>query len=82
MLRAKGRGVRRALTDYVAARIERVAEFFGGTPAARRRRAIATLACMVGALTLARGVDDPALSKEISGRGARGVRQAVTPARE
>jgi TetR/AcrR family transcriptional regulator, transcriptional repressor for nem operon len=36
-----------------------------GTPAARRRRAIATYAGMVGALTLARAVDDAALAREI-----------------
>jgi TetR/AcrR family transcriptional repressor of nem operon len=36
-----------------------------GTAASRRNRAITTLAGMVGALTLARAVDDPALSKEI-----------------
>jgi len=36
-----------------------------GTPAARRRRAIATYAGLVGALTLARAVDDAALAAEI-----------------
>lgn len=37
----------------------------GGTAASRRKRAIATFAGLIGALTLARAVDDPALSKEI-----------------
>jgi TetR/AcrR family transcriptional repressor of nem operon len=61
----EGKGVRRALTAYVAARIERIAEMFAGTAAAKRKRAIATLSGIVGALTLARAVEDPALSKEI-----------------
>ena len=37
----------------------------GGTAASRRKRAIVTLAGLVGALTLARAVDDPDLSNEI-----------------
>ena len=37
----------------------------GGAAAPRRKRAIATLSGMVGALTLARAVDDRALAKEI-----------------
>jgi TetR/AcrR family transcriptional repressor of nem operon len=60
-----GRGVRRAITTFVAERLERLAEFFHGNAAAQRKRAIATLSGMVGALTLARAVDDPVLSKEI-----------------
>ncbi len=40
-----------------------------GTPAARRRRALAACAGMVGALFLARAVDDPALAQEILTRG-------------
>jgi TetR/AcrR family transcriptional repressor of nem operon len=48
-----------------------------GTAARRRKRAIATLAGMIGALTLARAVDDPALSKEIltAARDAFGAAQ-------
>jgi TetR/AcrR family transcriptional repressor of nem operon len=42
-----------------------LAGFFRGTAAARRRRAITTLAGVVGALTLARAVEDPVLSDEI-----------------
>lgn len=61
----EGQGVRRALTDYVAARLTWLGGLFKGTQASRRKRAIATLAGLVGALTLARAVDDPALSKEI-----------------
>jgi TetR/AcrR family transcriptional repressor of nem operon len=61
----EGQGVRRALTDHVAARLTWLGGLFKGTQASRRKRAIATLAGLVGALTLARAVDDPALSKEI-----------------
>jgi TetR/AcrR family transcriptional repressor of nem operon len=61
----EGTGVRRAVTDYVAGRLGWIAGLFGGSAAARRKRAIATLSGLVGALTLARAVDDPALSKEI-----------------
>ncbi len=37
----------------------------GATPAIRRRKAISTMAEMVGAMVLARCVDDPKLSREI-----------------
>jgi TetR/AcrR family transcriptional regulator, transcriptional repressor for nem operon len=59
-------GVRRGLTAYVRAQLDHFTRLLrNGTRASRRRRAIATLAGMVGALTLARALDDPALSKEI-----------------
>jgi TetR/AcrR family transcriptional regulator, transcriptional repressor for nem operon len=59
-------GVRRGLTEHVRAQLARFTRLLSNGPAARRRkRAIATLAGMVGALTLARAVDDRALSKEI-----------------
>src|SRR6516162_6758367 len=50
----EGRGVRRAMTAYVAARLDDIAALFGGATALRRKRAIAALSGMVGALTLAR----------------------------
>jgi TetR/AcrR family transcriptional repressor of nem operon len=37
----------------------------GRSQAARREKALATMAGLVGALTIARAVDDPALSDEI-----------------
>jgi TetR/AcrR family transcriptional repressor of nem operon len=49
----------------VRSQLEWLAGLFRGTAAARRRRAITTLAGVVGALTLARAVKDPALSEEI-----------------
>ena len=58
--------VRRGLTAHVRAQLDHFARLLRNGPAAnRRKRAITTLAGMVGALTLARAVDDPALSKEI-----------------
>ena len=65
MARQRG-GVRRRLTTHVRAQLERFTRLLRNGPTAlRRRRAIAALAGMVGALTLARAVDDPALSTEI-----------------
>ena len=64
----QGEGVRRGLTAHVRTQLDRLARLLkGGTAASRRRRAIATLSGMVGALTLARAVNDPALAKEILG---------------
>jgi len=60
------KGVRRGLTEYVRGQLDRFTRLLRNGPKARRRkRAIAMLAGMVGALTLARAVDDPTLSKEI-----------------
>jgi TetR/AcrR family transcriptional regulator, transcriptional repressor for nem operon len=61
----RGEGVRSGATSYVRTALGQLAGFFRGTAAARRRRAITTLAGVVGALTLARAVEDPVLSDEI-----------------
>ncbi len=62
----QGKGVRRGLTAHVRSQLDRIAHLLrDGTAARRRKRAITTLAGIVGALMLARAVDDPALSKEI-----------------
>lgn len=62
----QGEGVRGALTASVRGQLDRFSHLLrSGTAANRRRRAITTLAGMVGALTLARAVNDPALSEEI-----------------
>lgn len=62
----QGAGVRAGITGYARGQIERLAGLLsGGSAAARRERAIATLAGLTGALVLARAVDDPALSDEI-----------------
>jgi TetR/AcrR family transcriptional repressor of nem operon len=70
-------GVRRALTGYVSEQVVRLARRIGGRRAAARKQAIATLSGLVGALVLARAVDDPALSDEIlaAARGAYGADQ-------
>ena len=62
----QGEGVRGALAASVRGQLDRISRLLGSaTAASRRRRAITTLAGMVGALTLARAVNDPALSEEI-----------------
>lgn len=58
--------VRRTLNAAVRRQVDRLVGLLKrGTPATRRRRAIATYAGMVGTLMLARAVDDPALGREI-----------------
>jgi TetR/AcrR family transcriptional repressor of nem operon len=59
------RSVRRAFTDGLRARIEALESVLLGRAAARRRKALATMAGLVGALILSRAVDDPKLSNEI-----------------
>src|SRR6195256_4694479 len=60
------RAVRRAFTDGVRGRIDSWLKLVPGrSQAARREKALATIAGLVGALILARAVDDPALSDEI-----------------
>jgi TetR/AcrR family transcriptional regulator, transcriptional repressor for nem operon len=62
----QGEAVRRELPACLHAQLDRLARLFrDGSAAHRRKRAITTLAGIVGALTLARAVDDPVLSKEI-----------------
>ena len=61
----RSKGVRSGATSYVRTALGQLAALFRGTAAARRRRAITTLVGIVGALTLARAVEDPALSEEI-----------------
>jgi TetR/AcrR family transcriptional regulator, transcriptional repressor for nem operon len=74
----QGKRVRRALTAYVRAQIDQLAGWTDGSnAAARRRRAIATLAGMVGALILARTVDDAVLSDEILAAGRATQRRNV-----
>ena len=61
-----GEGMRRGVTAHMRAQLDRLSHLLtGGTAASRRKRAIATLAGMIGALMLARAVEDPALSDEI-----------------
>jgi TetR/AcrR family transcriptional repressor of nem operon len=60
------RPVRRAFTQGLRDRVETLRKLVpGGSAAARRERALATMAGLVGAMVLSRAVDDPALSDEI-----------------
>jgi TetR/AcrR family transcriptional repressor of nem operon len=59
------RPIRKVLTDGMTARFDRVGRLFSGTPNQRRAKAIATLAGLIGALTLARIATDDALADEI-----------------
>jgi TetR/AcrR family transcriptional regulator, transcriptional repressor for nem operon len=78
-LARRGEGIRSGATSCVRAVLERLAGLCRGTAAARRRRAITTLAGVVGAMTLARAVEDPALSEEILST-ARQVFRSARPA--
>src|SRR5439155_222912 len=55
----RSEGVRCGATSYVRTQLERLAGLFRGAAAARRRRAITTLAGIVGALTRGNGRDAP-----------------------
>jgi TetR/AcrR family transcriptional repressor of nem operon len=60
------RVVRRAFTDGFRVRLDALLKLLPGRSAdARRKRALATMAGLVGALILSRAVDDPKLSDEI-----------------
>jgi len=59
------RSVRRAFTDGLRLRIKALQSVLPGRAAANRRQALVTMAGLIGALILARAVDDPALSDEI-----------------
>ena len=61
----RSKGVRSGATTYVRTAFGQLAGLFRGTAASRRRRAITTLVGIVGALMLARAVEDPVLSDEI-----------------
>jgi TetR/AcrR family transcriptional repressor of nem operon len=58
--------VRRAVTAGISAMVEILAQWIPGrSKAAQREKALALYASMVGAVVLARAVDDAALSEEI-----------------
>ena len=62
----QGAPVRHAVTEGMRPLIEVLAQVMPGrSKAAKRQKALATFASMVGAVTLARDVDDPALAEEI-----------------
>jgi hypothetical protein len=80
----QGEDMRRGVTTHVRAQLDRFSQLLrGGTAASRRKRAIAILAGIIGALMLARAVEDPSLSEEIltAARDAFGQGAAVEPER-
>src|SRR5213594_1617086 len=62
----QGPVVRRTVTDHVRSAFDLLAKLIRGkSKAARRRAAISTYATLVGAMVIARAIDDRALSQEI-----------------
>lgn len=62
----QGSAVRRAVTDGLRSLLDVLAGLVPGkSPAARRKKALAVYASMVGGVVLARAVDDRAMSEEI-----------------
>jgi TetR/AcrR family transcriptional regulator, transcriptional repressor for nem operon len=62
----QGPAVRRSVTGYVRSACDLLAKLIPGkSKAARRQKAISTFATLVGAMVIARAVDDRALSQEI-----------------
>jgi TetR/AcrR family transcriptional repressor of nem operon len=62
----QGPGVRHAFTEGLRNMVGMLGGMVAGrTAAARRKKALAGYAAMVGAMVLARAVDDPKLSEEI-----------------
>jgi TetR/AcrR family transcriptional repressor of nem operon len=62
----QGRAIRRALTEGLGSLVDVLAKLAPSrSRAAKRQQALADMAQMVGAMVLARAIDDPTLSKEI-----------------
>jgi TetR/AcrR family transcriptional regulator, transcriptional repressor for nem operon len=73
-LSRQGPAVRRAVTEYVRSACDLLAKLVPGkSKAARRQKVIATYATLVGAMVMARAVDDRALSQEILEAGLASV---------
>ena len=71
----QGPAVRRAVTDYVGSVVDLLVKLVPGkSKGARRQKAISTYATLVGAMVLARAVDDRALSQEILDAGLASVK--------
>lgn len=71
----QGPAARRAVTDHMRSAVELLAKLVPRkSKAARRRRAISAYATLVGAMVLARAVDDRALSQEILDAGRTSVK--------
>ena len=71
----QGPAVRRAVTDYVRSTVDLLSKLVPGkSKAARRQKTISAYATLVGAMVMARAVDDLALSQEILDAGLATVR--------
>jgi len=71
----QGPAVRRSVTSYVRSTVDLLMKLVPGTSkAARREKAISTYATLIGAIVMARAVDDRALSQEILDAGLASVR--------
>ena len=70
----QGPPVRRAIADYVRSAVDLLVKLVPGkSKAARRQKAISTYATLVGAMVMARAVNDRALSQEILDAGLASV---------
>jgi TetR/AcrR family transcriptional regulator, transcriptional repressor for nem operon len=71
----QGRAVRHTVTEYVRAACDLLTTLVPGkSKAARRQKAISTYATLVGAMVIARAVDDPTLSQDILDAGLASVK--------
>ena len=71
----QGPPVRRAVTGYVRSAVDLLTKLVPGkSKAARRQKAMSTCATLVGAMVLARAVDDRAFSQEILDAGLASVK--------
>jgi TetR/AcrR family transcriptional repressor of nem operon len=71
----QGPAVRRAVTGYVRSAFDLLATLVPGkSKAARRQKAISTYATLVGAMVIARAVDNRALSQEILDAGLASIK--------
>jgi TetR/AcrR family transcriptional repressor of nem operon len=78
----QARPVRRLVTKGINAFIGQLMQLVPGkSKAARRRQALSDLAAMVGAVTIARAVDDPALSKDVLNAVASALSERDTGSR-
>jgi TetR/AcrR family transcriptional repressor of nem operon len=71
----QGPAVRRAVTGYIRSACDLMAKLVPGkSKAERRQKALSTWATLVGAMVIARAVDDRALSQEILDAGLASVK--------
>jgi TetR/AcrR family transcriptional repressor of nem operon len=80
-IRHQTAAARVAMTEGLRSQIDRISEALPGvSPADRRRVAIGSWAAMVGAVILARAIDDPALSDEVLEQTRAWIDAGISPA--